>query len=83
MPIDDNYNVCDNFCPITATGIQNNFISNENDCVTPEQEINKIDKASHDVTPKRKGRPKKSGFKGTDQNNSYGIRELQQKKELL
>ena len=65
MPIDDNDNVCDNFCPIAATGIQNNFIPNENDFVTPEQEINKIDKASHDVTSKRKGRPKKSGFKGT------------------
>ena len=65
MPIDDNDNVCDNFCPIAATGIQNNFIPHENDFVTPEQEINKIDKASHDVTSKRKGRPKKSGFKGT------------------
>ena len=29
MPIDDNDNVCDNVCPIAATGIQNNFISNE------------------------------------------------------
>ena len=65
MPIDDNDNVCDNFCPIAATGIQNNFIPNENDFVTPEQEINKIDKDSHDVTSKRKGRLKKSGFKGT------------------
>ena len=64
MPIDDNDNVCDNVCPIAATGIQNNFIPTENDFVTPEQEINKIDKASH-VTLKRKGRPKKSGFKGT------------------
>ena len=65
MPIDDNDNVCDNVCPIAATGIKNNFIPHENDFVTPEQEINKIDKASHDVTLKRKGRPKKSGFKGT------------------
>ena len=57
MPIDDNDNVCDNVCPIAATGIKNNFIPHENDFVTPEQEINKIDKASHDVTLKRKGRP--------------------------
>ena len=44
MPIDDNDNVCDNVCPIAATGIQNNFIPTENDFVTPEQEINIIDK---------------------------------------
>ena len=43
MSIDDNNNVCDNFCPIAATGIQNNFIPNENDFLTPEQKINKID----------------------------------------
>ena len=60
--LDDKYNVCDNLCPIAATGIQNNFIPNEHGFVTPEQEINK---ASHDVIPKRKGRPKQSGFKGT------------------
>ena len=71
MPIDDNDNVCDNVCPIAATGIQNNFIPTENDFVTPEQEINKIDKASHGVTSKRKGRPKKSV-----------LREFQQKKKL-
>ena len=65
MPIDANYNVCDNLCPIAATRIPNNLIPNENGFVTPELEINKIDKASHDNTPKRKGRPKKSGFKGT------------------
>ena len=65
MPIDNNYNVCNDFCPIAVTGIQKNFIQNENDFVTPEQEINKIDKASHDVSPKRKGRLKKSCFKGT------------------
>ena len=58
------YNVCNDFYPIAARGIQNNFIPNENDFVTSEQEINKIDKASHDVTPKRKGGPKKSCFKG-------------------
>ena len=62
MPIDHDYNVCDNFCPTAATGIQNKFIPSDNNFVTPEQEINKIDKASHDITPKRKGRPKKSGF---------------------
>ena len=65
MPIDANYNVCDNLCPIAATKIQNNFIPNENGFLTPEQEINKIDKASHNVTSKRKGRPKKSCFRGT------------------
>ena len=30
-----------------------------------DHEIKSIDTASHDSTPKRKGKPKKSGFKGT------------------
>ena len=29
VSIDDNDNVCDNSCPIAATGIQNNFIPNK------------------------------------------------------
>ena len=45
-----------------VTGIQNNLKPND---FVIDHKIKNIDASIHDVTSKRMGRPKKSGFKGT------------------
>ena len=54
---------------LLRTGIQNNFITKENNYVTPDLKIQNIEVASHDVTPKRK-----------EDLRNLVLRELQQKK---